>query len=288
MCEINYYIVISFLIALGLVLSWKNFYKMKVASTFFIIFVICSSFSIVCAKKHYSLRIEYLERIVKYGQSMPEKKYILSEENYPQSYAWSSWALPFETTLISALNGPLKAVSVFSSTNVKQSIMDASLPNAFLCPTWTFNRFKIPSINNYIFTLPSTNYKVINENYISPKTLETNSNQNNITATLEKDCHCGHAISIDLSINNFRKETILSGNFGNGGFKIFVNLSGNGGLMHNQFSFFLEHDFLHNLHQKIFIDLSKADFENYKGSGFAKIYLKLNDINVSESNLIQL
>ncbi len=284
----NYYIVISFLIALGLVLTWKVVFHKNVAIAVFIIFVVCSSFSIVCARKYYSLRIDYLERIVKYGQTMPEKKYILAEENYPQSYAWSSWALPFETTLISALSGPMNTVSIFSTIHVKQSIMDASLPNAFLCPTWTFSRFKIPSINNYIFTLPSNHYRVINENCSTLTAIETKNNQSTIIATLRKGCHYGDAIIIDVSIKNFGKDTIFSGNSGNRGYKIFVNLSGNGGLMHNQFSFLLEHDFKYNLQQKIIIDLSKADFENYNGSGFAKIYLKLNDNTISESNLIQL
>ncbi len=284
----NYYIVISFIMSLGLVFTWKEFFQKKCVIFIFIFFVVCTSFSIVCARKNYSLRIDYLERLIAFGQSQPEKKYILAEENYPESYAWSSWALPFETAVLSSMSGAQNTITVFSTANIPEAIKNAALPNAFLCPMWTFSRFKIPAINNYIFSLPNTNYKLINEKFITGYNVEDSKKNISIFATFLRNCNFNGALIIDATIKNSGKNKIYSGNSKDSTYKLSVYLSSNGGLANQQFSFLIEHDFIDSLHQRIIIDLSKADFKRYTDGGFAKVYLKLNDVVVSESNLIEM
>ena len=50
-------------------------------------------------------RIQYLNRLIDYGRKQENKKFILHDSNFPWQFGWVNWAMPFETDLLSALDG---------------------------------------------------------------------------------------------------------------------------------------------------------------------------------------
>lgn len=279
----NNYIVMGFLIAFGLIKSGAVYFEKKSAIIIFCIYIILSSYSIVEARTNYCLRLQYLERLIEKGQQMPEKKYILTEANYPGHYAWGSWALPFETSLLSSLNGADNTVTIFCTDNLKEAHEYSVKPNTLLCPYWTISRFKIPAINNYLFRFPLGSYHLLNDSIHDIEKYNDLKNKITIIASRDNKSWYGHNLVFNISINNSGFDTIYSGMSGKNNFKIKIELSSRDHYFEKQISFPLEKDFVKEINQTILIGLSKEEYDQYDSDSKAKVSLMLNEEVIAEA-----
>jgi hypothetical protein len=114
---------------------------------------------IYAAKYPLTQKIEYLKRMTDSGREMPEKKYLISSRNFPWSYDWVSWSLPFESLLYSSLVSPDSAVTVCTASPVNQydSLLDWKY--IFLGPPWSPTWFWTTDLNLKYYALPAGTYK---------------------------------------------------------------------------------------------------------------------------------
>jgi len=284
----NYYIVIGFFIAFGLLHVCGNFFEQKITIAFFVIYLISSSYSIVQARTNYSLRIDYIERLIARGQAMPEKKYILNEENYPAYYAWTSWALPFETALLSSIYNPNNAITVYSTRDLNEAIEHSNSANSFLGPSWAISWFNVSAINNRLFIFPQGGYKNLNDTIHTSNYFEMLKSKITIDGYKKQRAYDGHNVIFDLTFKNSGNDTIFSGKTNSNSINIVVELIPDKDAIPRYFYYNLEQDFIKDLSQTIFIGMNKPDFILYSKNTNAKIFLKLNDKTLSESNIIRL
>ena len=134
-------------IAFNLITISKN----KNAIFGLILLVNLISFSSLYIEKTYSHRVEYLKVLMAKGTN----KQIVLYENMPPDIQTMSWSVPYETLLISTLNGESKTILVKESFyKIEEYLTDST---AFLGAEWTFPQQT--KLNEYYFTLKNGLYE---------------------------------------------------------------------------------------------------------------------------------
>ncbi len=110
-------------------------------------------------REPFSQHIAYLQRLTNEAHKHNDKKYLIAQVNFPWGYAWSDWALPFETLLYSSIQGPDSSISVMCAENISQYDSLVNMENVFLGPRWAVTWFWSNSLNQNYFRIPPTPYK---------------------------------------------------------------------------------------------------------------------------------
>jgi hypothetical protein len=182
------YIYDNYLPALGVILCLPLFVTIigfrfrKVILLTALLFTF-STYSILQNSKLVSARIDYIKELCDYGKKFPEHRYLLDTKNYPWSYAWVSFSLPFETLVYQAVEDQTNSVtySVFPDIDAYDTLINKD-PTCFLGPEWHINMFNKPrpSLNKKYFPLPQLGYKKLNSSQDTPGFTEQFFDTNNV------------------------------------------------------------------------------------------------------------
>jgi hypothetical protein len=113
---------------------------------------------------HYTLtkRISYLERLIDNTRPFDERKFLIYHHNFPWTYTWVTWALPFETLLLSSLKSPDSSASFIVTDDMGKYDSLINNENIFLGPDWAITWFNTTSMDQQYFRLPSGGYRKLN------------------------------------------------------------------------------------------------------------------------------
>jgi hypothetical protein len=136
----------------------KNFMTRWVI-VFSLIMLIWNVNAIYASHYPFSCRIDYLKRLTDEGHKYPEKKYLIDQANFPSIYAWTDWALPFETLLYSSLQGPDSSITFRDAVSYHQFDSIMNNENIFLGPPWAITWFWTNGMNQNYFHLPANGYR---------------------------------------------------------------------------------------------------------------------------------
>ena len=160
----NYYTVLGFFPALLFLETASK----KIKPVFVLLLI--TPLLLKCGKaifsSHYILteRVNYIDRLVKHGRRLPQKKYILYPANVNRDIVDAPWAIAFETLLYSSLEDPNSAVTFYYEkddyTQYDSLVKD---PNLFLGFPGALNWFDIKGMRKEYYNLsPATNYIKLN------------------------------------------------------------------------------------------------------------------------------
>ncbi|MBA3285106.1 MAG: hypothetical protein M3Q95_11905 [Bacteroidota bacterium] len=112
---------------------------------------------------YFKHRINYVERLIKNGASLKEKRYIIDYRNIPYSYISNNWPITFQTLLLSSFRNPDSAVTYIATKDINAYdtlIRDKSF---FLGPEWRIEMYNIGTnrIKKHYFNLPEEGYRKI-------------------------------------------------------------------------------------------------------------------------------
>jgi hypothetical protein len=129
--------------------------------------LICGILSVKGILRNYSYfheNLNYADRLIERGRTEKEKKYIICSANVPELYVDNIWSLPFETLLLSSLENPDSAVTVFATKDVDKYDDLIKDPNYFLGPDWAVDMYDDPGcyIRKEYFNLPAKGYLKLN------------------------------------------------------------------------------------------------------------------------------
>jgi hypothetical protein len=102
--------------------------------TCWLLFVSCRN--IFLASSLQTERTNYLERLIDYGRTLPNKKYVIDDKNIPIDLVKVPWALPLETVLMSALNEQQGTVSFAIRAEGQDLTGQMKNPLEFIGPFW--------------------------------------------------------------------------------------------------------------------------------------------------------
>ncbi len=158
-----------------LLFSEKEKPKLMLGITLWLLFVSCRN--IYVSSEIQLRRTNYIERIIAYGTTLPNKKYILNEKNLPIDFLVVPWALPFETLLYSSLESKDSSVTFAFCSPVNQYGSLAKKTNGIIgphwAPEWGFH-------NNEHFYLPATEYLNVNSSQADSAFQPSNYNPSNL------------------------------------------------------------------------------------------------------------
>ena len=113
---------------------------------------------------HYTVsdKVAFGDRLARQVRGNGIQKAYLEEACYPWTYAYSTWQLPFETALISAVHGPRQAASVYCAPH--QAAVDTVLHKElmFLGPAWMPLWFTTDHLNADYFRMDPGGYRRLN------------------------------------------------------------------------------------------------------------------------------
>lgn len=107
-------------------------------------------------------RIEYLSNLTKYGSKLPNKKYIIHNDDFPWGYAWINWAIPAETLLYSSLESNKNSIICYVP-NRNEVVNTSSNNGQLLAVPWLRSLLNTNVLDSHYFNLPKeTNYLITN------------------------------------------------------------------------------------------------------------------------------
>ena len=158
----QYYIVFGVFVACTIDVTWKKELSKKYL-VIFILPVLCySSYKLYASHELPTKRLNYLTSLVKNGQKLKSKKYIITRENFPWGYAWVSWALPVETVLLSSIENNKNTVTFYVPNEGESPELITKNGELHAAPwhRWMMNTNILDTIH---FNIPTeTSYKILN------------------------------------------------------------------------------------------------------------------------------
>lgn len=158
----SYYTFFGLFTAVAFVLFLYEKFNKKLMLSITVVLLIINLKGIYDAHFILTKRGEYIKRLVTHGQKLPEKKYLISTNNYPWQIAWVTWAFPFETLLFSSIQHPDSAVTCLVTSDIDQYDSLITKQNIFLGPEWAITWFASNSLDSNYFRLPSSGYRKLN------------------------------------------------------------------------------------------------------------------------------
>lgn len=106
-------------------------------------------------------KVAYNERMTRSLARNGVRKAIMTSRVLPGPVVFNSWALAFETALVSAVHGPQHAVTIFAAPDPSAFMERSRVTGAFLGPTWEPVWFGSQNLRKRYFDLPDSGYTVI-------------------------------------------------------------------------------------------------------------------------------
>jgi len=160
----NYYMLFGVFIAIPFCME---FIKKIPLSSAIIIIVMLLSFSVYKIWKchfMFTQRNDYIERIITYGRTFNERKFIVNEENINWDIVTVDWDMGFESLVISSIPNPDSALTFYTAKDMNKYDKSQNDTNLFIgvgfCPLW----FTSNSFNPDYFHLKNTFYRKLNSN----------------------------------------------------------------------------------------------------------------------------
>ena len=141
-----------------LVYAEKNLQHYKNLFTIFVFVISLFGLYRIKSEKTYKNRVKYLESILNYGKEHNITKMYMEDNEIKHEKILVGWALPYETLLLSTING--KTQTIYD--NSKNLNIDSLNGNTlFLSVPWKQPIYNI-NLNKKYFSLDSTSYQRIN------------------------------------------------------------------------------------------------------------------------------
>lgn len=109
----------------------------------------------------FTMKVEHAQHLTQQLHSDGVRKAIAPDAALPWAVVWSHWAFAFETALISGIDGPADAVTVFVDRELRRYEGPMQVPGAFLGPTWEPFWFGTGNLRKAYFDLPEGAYAPI-------------------------------------------------------------------------------------------------------------------------------
>lgn len=106
-------------------------------------------------------KVAYNERMTRSLARNGVRKAIMTSRVLPGPVVFNSWALAFETALVSAVHGPQHAVTIFAAPDPSAFMERSRVTGAFLGPEWEPVWFNTASLDREYFDLPDGPYTPI-------------------------------------------------------------------------------------------------------------------------------
>ena len=110
-----------------------------------------------------SAKVEHARHLTRQLRDEGIRKAIGERSTLPWAVVYSHWAFAFETALISGIEGPAKAVTVFVDEDLHRYDVSMQEPGIFLGPTWEPRWFGTGNLRKAYFDLPSGAYVPITQ-----------------------------------------------------------------------------------------------------------------------------
>lgn len=111
----------------------------------------------------YTDKVEYAERISAGLRGQGIRKAVVSAHLIPWGYAQTHWTLPFETLLISAMDGPDSAVTVFAEEPMDKAKPCMDDETRLLGPAWNICAFHLDQLDTTLYRLPRGPYRIVSQ-----------------------------------------------------------------------------------------------------------------------------
>lgn len=183
----NYYTVLGLFAAVAFVFSSEGFLAPSVRSVVVVLLLLVNCKGIYNAHEILTARADYLGRLVSYGRKQENKKFLISTRNFPWQVGWVDWAVPFETTLYSAIPHPDSVVTFFVTEDMNKYDELIHKENVFLGPRWEVSWFGSQNIYRDYFHFPSTGYDKLNTPQTDTTFHEEEFNKDNIMIRPQQD-----------------------------------------------------------------------------------------------------
>lgn len=109
----------------------------------------------------FTMKVEHAQHLTQQLHSDGVRKAIASNATLPWAVVWSHWAFAFETALISGIDGPTAATTVFVDNDITRYEQPMRATGALLGPTWEPVWFGSQNLRKRYFDLPDSGYTVI-------------------------------------------------------------------------------------------------------------------------------
>jgi len=154
-----YYTVLGFFIAIILDITIGKMDRKIVFYSFLL--VLCFSVSrMYFAHEKPSMRIAFLEKLVKKGREYKSRKYIADINSFPWDYTWVTWAVPIETILLSSLESKENTVTCFVSKDPSKLKLNVKNGKVYV-PDWLRYKINTKTLESNYFSLPENTAYVL-------------------------------------------------------------------------------------------------------------------------------
>ncbi|MBS1583008.1 MAG: hypothetical protein JST66_12490 [Bacteroidetes bacterium] len=109
-----------------------------------------------------SYKVAYMQRVTTFLRDHGIRKAYGDMANFPWTYALGHWPLGMETALVSGIDGPTKATSLFITADTAQVTGLLDDPNTFLAPSWAPTWFTVDHLDHAYFDLTGGHYERVN------------------------------------------------------------------------------------------------------------------------------
>lgn len=209
----NYYTVLGFFAAVAFVFSSERFISKSTGFIVLIILLIVNCKGIYNSHDILTKRADYLGRLITYGRKQENKKFLISDRNFPWQVGWVEWAVPFETSLYSALDGKDSVVTFFVTDDMNRHDSLIHKENIFLGPKWAVTWFGSQNLNHDYFHFPSSGYEKLNTYQSDTSFHEEVFNKENVMIYPVMDTYYSDADSfviVPLNIKNTSAKKLYS------------------------------------------------------------------------------
>lgn len=141
-----------------LVYAEKNLQDYRNLFTVFVFVISLFGLYRIKSEKTYKNRVKYLESILEYSKNKNIAKIFIEDSQIKHDKILVGWALPYETLLLSTLNGKTQTIFVNSNQFILDSINNK---NIFFGLQWEQPIYNI-TLNKKYFNLDSTVYYQVN------------------------------------------------------------------------------------------------------------------------------
>ncbi|MCE3277836.1 MAG: hypothetical protein K0S44_27 [Bacteroidetes bacterium] len=209
----NYYTVFGVFAGIAFMYVLYNNVSEKWRLLWIIPLLVISVHGIHNAHASFTKRVDYLDRLVSEGRKHEKKKFLVSSQNFPWQYGWVHWALPFETTLYSAIAGADSVVTCFVTPEIDKYDSLINKENVFLGPEWAVTWFESHHLKQNYFRFPSSGYAKLNTSQADSAFHESDFDKGNILIKPLQDTYYSDADSFivaEIEITNLLYKTFAS------------------------------------------------------------------------------
>ena len=158
----QYYILFGFFIAFSLDSITQHILPPKIMIVILPL-LIYGFYKIYDAHELPTKRLNYLTALVRQGQKIENKKYIIHADDFPWGYAWNGWELSVETLLLSSIESNQNSVTFYVPEEGEKVELNLKRGNLH-APTWQKGIMNTNILDADYFYIPEkTNYMYLNQ-----------------------------------------------------------------------------------------------------------------------------